>query len=111
MSRFRLLASMTLSAAEGRALHERLLRQEPEPRRGVLAGLRRGDSTQTFAAPRGTAPAPVCVVLPRSRAANAYRELAEKVDAWPLPANPRGHLEFFVERLIFAQAAPRPARP
>ena len=21
-------------------------------------------------------------------------------DSWPLPANPRGHLEFFVERLV-----------
>ncbi|MGK8856867.1 hypothetical protein ACRS84_29140, partial [Pseudomonas aeruginosa] len=26
--------------------------------------------------------------------------VAQKVDSWPLPANPRGHLEFFVERLV-----------
>ena len=26
--------------------------------------------------------------------------IAQKVDTWPLPANPRGHLEFFVERLV-----------
>ena len=26
--------------------------------------------------------------------------LADKVDSWPLPSSPRGHLEFFVERLV-----------
>lgn len=110
MSRFRLLASMTLSAAEGRALHERLLRQS-ESLGGVsldyVGAIPLDDSLRRAVQRQRT----VCEVLPRSRAANAYRELAEKVDAWPLPANPRGHLEFFVERLIFAQAAPRPARP
>ncbi|HCV38808.1 MAG TPA: cobyrinic acid a,c-diamide synthase, partial [Pseudomonas sp.] len=25
---------------------------------------------------------------------------AQKVDSWPLPANPGGHLEFFAERLV-----------
>ena len=28
-----------------------------------------------------------------------YPALAEKVDSWPLPSSPRGHLGFFVERL------------
>ena len=37
---------------------------------------------------------------PRSKSAQAYRAVAQKVDGWPLPANPRGHLEFFVERLV-----------
>ena len=37
---------------------------------------------------------------PRSKCAQAYRAVAQKVDSWPLPANPRGHLEFFVERLV-----------
>jgi len=39
-------------------------------------------------------------VFPRSKASIAIRGIAQKVDAWPLPANPRGHLEFFVERLV-----------
>jgi flagellar biosynthesis protein FlhG len=38
--------------------------------------------------------------FPRSKASLAIRGIAQKVDAWPLPANPRGHLEFFVERLV-----------
>ena len=50
---------------------------------------------------------PLLDVLPRSRAAQAFTALAEKVDSWPLPANPRGHLEFFVEQLVATQAMPR----
>ncbi len=110
MNRFRLLASMTQSVNEGRALHERLLRQS-EQLGGVsldYLGAVPADESLRRAVQRQRS---VCEVFPRSRVANAYRELAEKVDAWPLPANPRGHLEFFVERLIGAQAAPRPARP
>jgi flagellar biosynthesis protein FlhG len=38
--------------------------------------------------------------FPRSKCALAFKAIAQKVDTWPLPANPRGHLEFFVERLV-----------
>jgi len=37
---------------------------------------------------------------PGSKAAMAMKALAKNVDAWPLPHNPKGHLEFFVERLL-----------
>jgi len=106
MTRFRLLVSMTFAQQEGRALHERLLRLT-EPLAGVVLdyvgaipfddGLRRAVQRQR----------PLLEVLPRSRAALAFTALAEKVDSWPLPANPRGHLQFFVERLIAAQGLPR----
>ncbi|MAR90576.1 MAG: MinD/ParA family protein [Pseudomonadota bacterium] len=43
---------------------------------------------------------PVVEAYPRSKAALAFRTLANKVDSWPLPSNPRGHLEFFVDRLV-----------
>ncbi|HSB96048.1 MAG TPA: MinD/ParA family protein, partial [Spongiibacteraceae bacterium] len=39
-------------------------------------------------------------MAPRSKAGLAFHSLAEKVDKWPLPSSPRGHLEFFVERLV-----------
>ncbi len=107
MTRFRLLVSMTFAQQEGRALHERLLRLT-EPLAGVVLdyvgaipfddGLRRAVQRQR----------PLLEVLPRSRAALAFTALAEKVDGWPLPANPRGHLEFFVEQLITAQTVSRP---
>jgi hypothetical protein len=32
--------------------------------------------------------------FPRSKCALAFKAIAQKVDTWPLPANPRGHLEF-----------------
>jgi len=43
---------------------------------------------------------PVMIGAPRSRAAIAFRELAAKVQRWPLPNQPSGHLQFFVEQLL-----------
>ncbi len=42
---------------------------------------------------------------PRSKAALAFRALANKIDGWPLPSTPRGHLEFFIDRLMQGVAA------
>lgn len=36
---------------------------------------------------------------PRCQASLAYKHLADKIDEWPLPTTPRGHLEFFVDQL------------
>ncbi len=44
-------------------------------------------------------------LYPQSPAAIAFRALAQKVDSWPLASSPRGHLEFFIERLVGCQAA------
>lgn len=40
--------------------------------------------------------------LPRSKSAAAFTHLAKKIEYWPVQRQPRGHLEFFVERLIQA---------
>lgn len=37
---------------------------------------------------------------PRSKCSSAFREVARMADAWPLLGGPRGHVEFFVERLV-----------
>ncbi len=42
---------------------------------------------------------------PSSKASIALKSLARKVDEWPLPHNPKGHLEFFVERLLQSASA------
>jgi flagellar biosynthesis protein FlhG len=42
---------------------------------------------------------------PRSKASLAYRQLASKVQQWPVNSSPRGHLEFFVERLLQQQTS------
>jgi flagellar biosynthesis protein FlhG len=39
---------------------------------------------------------------PRSLASVAYKQLADKVDEWPLQTVPRGHLEFFADQLALA---------
>lgn len=110
MTRFRLLASMTFAAQEGPALHQQLLRLTESLGSVSLdyVGAIPFDESLRRAVQRQRA---LLEVFPRSRAAQAYTALAERVDGWPLPANPRGHLEFFVERLLAAQAQGRQPRP
>lgn len=43
---------------------------------------------------------PVVLSYPRSRSALAFQKLAKKIQGWPEPIQPLGHVEFFVERLI-----------
>ena len=43
---------------------------------------------------------PIIEFSPRSKAANAIKVIAQKVDEWPVQSGPRGHLEFFIERLL-----------
>ncbi len=43
---------------------------------------------------------PVLTAYPRSKSAVAFRDLAVEIQSWPLPKEPRGHMEFFIERLI-----------
>lgn len=102
MTRFRLLASMTFSAQEGQALHQRLLRLS-EPLAGVAldyVGAIPHDDSLRRAVQRQR---PLLEAFPRSRAALALHAIAERIDSWPLPGHPRGHLEFFVERLVRSQ--------
>ena len=43
---------------------------------------------------------PVVELYPRTKASIAYRSIADRMAGFPVPSSPRGHLEFFVERLI-----------
>lgn len=49
----------------------------------------------------------VVEAFPRSPAALAFRKLGARVARWPQPQTPCGHIEFFVERLIQADASTR----
>lgn len=42
----------------------------------------------------------VVEAFPRSKAAQAFKNLADKTLRWPIPTAAGGHLEFFVERLV-----------
>ncbi len=48
---------------------------------------------------------PVLEYAPRSKASLAYKQIASKIQEWPLTSSPRGHLEFFVERLLNQQVS------
>ena len=38
--------------------------------------------------------------FPKSPASLAFRALANKASGWPIPHQPGGHLEFFIETLL-----------
>lgn len=48
---------------------------------------------------------PVFEAYPRAKSSLAFKQLASQVDAWPLPKSPKGHLEFFIERLLQSEAS------
>jgi flagellar biosynthesis protein FlhG len=50
---------------------------------------------------------PVLDEYPGSPSARAFKKLAAHADSWPVPAGPRGNIEFFVERLV-RRTATRP---
>jgi flagellar biosynthesis protein FlhG len=37
---------------------------------------------------------------PQSPASLAFNQLAKKVQQWPIPSQPTGHLQFFIEQLL-----------
>ncbi len=99
MYRFRVVANMTRTLQEGRNLFiklntvcERFLDVSLQ-----YVGHVPFDENVRLAVQKQKA---LLEFAPRSKAALAIRAIAEKVDEWPLPSGPRGHLEFFVERLL-----------
>ncbi len=106
VSRFRVLANMVASSREGRELFAKLL-QLTEPFSAAIllyVGAVPWDHNLRRAVQQQSA---VCEAFPLTKSAEAFRMIAEAVEGWPLPANPRGHVEFFVERLIRAAQAKR----
>lgn len=104
MTRFRVLANMTRTAQEGQNLFNKLTQVTERFLDATLqyVGSIPFDDSMRKAIQRQRA---VVDMAPRSKAALAFQTLAEKVDKWPLPSSPRGHLEFFVERLVQPAAA------
>jgi flagellar biosynthesis protein FlhG len=96
---FRVLANMAKSVQEGRELFEKISRVTDRFLDVSLdyMGLVPFDEYLRKAVQKQRA---VLDAYPRSRAAMAFKNLAQKVENWPMPQNARGHLEFFVERLI-----------
>ncbi|WP_372966022.1 MinD/ParA family protein [Marinobacter sp.] len=98
-NRFRVLANQVRSEQEGRHLFEKLTRVTERFLDVALqyVGMVPYDEAVKKAVQRQRA---VLDAYPRAKASIAIRALADKVDSWPLATSPRGHLEFFVERLV-----------
>ncbi|MFY9179130.1 MAG: MinD/ParA family protein [Venatoribacter sp.] len=97
--RFRIVANMVKTPQEGQALFNKLTKVTDRFLEVALqyVGAVPQDDSIKRAVQRQKA---VLEAYPRSKAAMAFRAIAKKVDSWPLPSTPRGHLEFFVERLV-----------
>jgi flagellar biosynthesis protein FlhG len=99
VTRFRIVANMSRASGEGETLFKKLERVTSRFLDVILeyAGeipddehMRRAIRSQR----------PVLDAHPASPAARAFKKLAAAADTWPVPAGPRGNLEFFVERLV-----------
>jgi flagellar biosynthesis protein FlhG len=97
--RFRVLANMTHTAQEGQKLFNKLTLVTERFLDVTLqyVGQIPWDESVRKAIQKQKA---VYQFAPRSKASLAFKSLAQKVDIWPIPSSPRGHLEFFVERLV-----------
>jgi flagellar biosynthesis protein FlhG len=99
LRRFRILANMVQSASEAENLFKIMdARLAGDDRLQIsCAGFVPVDESLRTAVSHHQA---VVNLYPRSRSAMALKNLARHVMAWPQPQSPRGHVEFFVERLI-----------
>lgn len=99
MSRFRVLSNMVHSAQEARDLYNKLCRVTDRYLDVMLNSLGGIPYDETLKkAVKGQQA--VVHAYPRSRAAQAFKNLAKKVDGLPMPVGASGHLQFFVERLL-----------
>ena len=99
INRFRVLVNMTHNPDEGRYLFSKLANLVNQFLDVSLhyVGAIPYDECVRRAARKQRA---VCEIFPNSKCAYAFNVIAQKVDAWPLPSNPRGHIEFFINKLV-----------
>ncbi|WP_370977986.1 MinD/ParA family protein [Agaribacterium sp. ZY112] len=99
VNRFRVIANMTRSAKEGRLLFGKLntvCERFLDATLSYLGHVPFDEQVRKAVQSRK----PLLEAAPSSKAASALRDIAQKVDQWPLPHGPSGHLEFFIERLL-----------
>ncbi len=104
VQRFRVLVNMTRQPGEALAVFQRLQRVTARYLEAVVEFVGEiPDDDMLGRAIREQRP--VLDAYPNSKASLAFKNLARLTDTWPIPAGPRGHLEFFVERLVRRPAA------
>jgi len=99
VGRFQILSNMTHSSQEGRELYTKLL-NVTDKYLDLTANYMGGVPYDDYLRKAVKKQRPVVAAYPRSRAALAFKNLAQKADRWPVSDSPGGHLEFFVERLV-----------
>ena len=99
ITRFRVLANMVESAAQGSDLYTKLLKVTNRFLDVNLdyIGIIPGDDYLRKSVQKRLA---VVNAFPRSRSATAFSKLAAFVNRWPTPHSAEGRLEFFLERLV-----------
>jgi flagellar biosynthesis protein FlhG len=103
VKRVRVLANMVRSQQEGKSVFAKLVTVTERFLEVTLeyAGWIPFDEHVRRSVQRQRA---VVDAYPSSKASQSFMDLAREVDRWPVPAAPRGHLEFFVERLVATAA-------
>ena len=99
INRFRILPNMAHDLKEGRELFNKILKVTDRFLDVSLdfLGAIPFDTYLRKSVKKQTA---VSMAYPRSPSAQAFAMVAQRINKWPLPKRPGGHLEFFVERLI-----------
>ncbi|HUO95088.1 MAG TPA: MinD/ParA family protein [Steroidobacteraceae bacterium] len=100
---FRVLANQTRSPGEGQDLYQKLARVCDRFLDVTLdyVGSIPYDEFLRRAVQRQSA---VVEAFPGSVAAQGFKKLAGRADTWAVPGGARGHLEFFLERLVMAHS-------
>lgn len=103
--RFQILANQTRRSGEGPQLFQKISRVCDRFLNVTLefAGSVPFDDYLRRAVQRQTA---VVEAYPASSSSLALKNLADKADKWSVPKGARGHLEFFVERMVGARMSP-----
>jgi flagellar biosynthesis protein FlhG len=102
---FQILANQTRRSGEGPGLYQKIARVCDRflDVRLEFAGSVPFDDYLRRAVQRQTA---VVDAYPASISSIALKNLASKADKWSVPEGARGHLEFFVERMVGARMSP-----
>ncbi|WP_319381581.1 MinD/ParA family protein [Thiomicrorhabdus sp.] len=103
VTRFRILANMSITALQGKQLYDKLARvaeQFLDVQVDFLGAVPQDNALREAVQKQ----IPVTIHRPHSAAATAFFDIADKINAWPIPEKVTGHLQFFVENLFQKEA-------
>ncbi len=100
MRRFHILANMAHSVQEGRDLFAKLVKVTDQFLDEVVLDYVGSIPYDEYLRKAIKKQRSVVESFPRSKSAQAFKQMAQKIEGWPLPHAADGHLAFFVERLV-----------